>query len=395
MEIIELLDKVDESFNTLKSNNKFVVRDRVYLGTSDYGESLVSSHDQVIYCKSVCSTISGKYYDIEKQKMNGICNNIIESIDILRDYSSTLEKTDIIRYKQIVKLNVLELIVLIEKGTNFKEDEYIEPVTLSDEEVLIKRNQAIIEDNLDQITLSSLWKNQERNESNQLTILKDTIETCKQLSKKITQGINLQLLSQIAQKIRDASAQDLETLKDHLGCYMTISAIINEGENNGEMFTELNAGGITLEAIRLDIERRLNTRRYNWLVHLFIECDETNQGERVLFCFATKLFELSRNKLDEFSWNVKLFSRISSDGELKRLIIHYSFLSSTLISVIHDLEEMGEHELVEEILNHQDIVAQDAISDLEEIYKPENVNSSHLTKALKIHIEKLKELLLV
>ncbi|MHA2097623.1 MAG: hypothetical protein ACW99A_02975 [Candidatus Kariarchaeaceae archaeon] len=392
---LNFLDEINEKFNSIRNHSNFIIRERVYKGGLYNTAGLANQHDQFMALRRRIkeTPLPENYFEYNKVKLDKIVKSIIESIEIfVTIVEGGYSKIEISKFLQVTKFELLELFKFVEEGYSFDETMIASPEDLETAE----RNELLakIEDNLNQITSSSAWKEFESTEIStivgEVKVLKykKIIEQTINLSSNISKVDYLLLMSIVAMKIRSQLAQYPSRLMEHLGLFQTLSKIFSADNDDPFTFT-FNDQILTADDLKQDVEHKINTSKLNWLVslHHFVGEEVKNNLE---LDFVTKLFELSRDPKAEFLWTMVKIAKEQSNSELERISINYANLATCLLSMDYELRDKGYNQLAEEVKQIEEITALDAISDIGELYSSKDVNLDHMINAINKHIESLK-----
>lgn len=393
---LEFISRVNIHFNQIRNHSNFMVRERVYKGGLYQTEGLASQHEQFLALKRRIddNPIPSVYLEHHESKLKKIVDDLIESIDILVTIiEGGYSKIEIVKFLQVTKFELLELIKFVEEGYSFDESMIVSKEDLDNEkriELLAK-----IEDNFNQITSSYAWRELESDLSMTVVgevrilkykkIIKQTIEQ----SLKINNIDYLLLMSIVAMKIRSQMAESLNRVTEYLEFFQALSKIFIEDVEKKFVYT-FNNQQLSSDDLKQDVEHKINTSKLNWLVSLYRFVAEEAE-ENLEQHFASKLFELSRDPKAEFLWTMIKIAKEQSNDDLEVVSINYANMATNLLSMNYELRDKGYSDLADKVKQIDEITALDAISDISELYNSKEVNLDHMINAIRKQLDNLKE----
>lgn len=393
---LEFISRINIHFNQIRNHSNFMVRERVYKGGLYQTQGLASQHEQFLALKRRIEDypIPTLYLEHNASRLNKIVDDLVESIDIfVTIIEGGYSKIEIVKFLQVTKFELLELIKFVEEGYSFNESMIMSKEDLDKE----KRQELLakIEDNFNQITSSYAWRELESKLS--LTVVgevrilkyKKIIEQTIELSLKITSIDYLLLMSIVAMKIRSQMAESPNRLTEYLEFFQALSKIFSEEAEKNFNYS-FNNQQLTSNDLKQDIEHKINTSKLNWLVSLYRFVAEEGE-ENLEQLFASKLFELSRDPKAEFLWTMIKIAKEQRNEELEVVSINYANMATNLLSMNYELKEKGYGELADSVRQIDEITALDAISDIGELYNSKEVNLDHMINAIRKQLNNLKE----
>ncbi len=392
----DLFRSISELFDFIKNHDKFIVRNRVYRGGGDFKQGLVSFHAKYQNIMQIFLEVPKQNLLILEGEIETILEKINDSLNLVSNIDLIIShKKQVVKYIDVVRVEILDLNILMHDAlildpSDMKSKEEIESEFL-------KELQLKAEDNLDQITKSFEWK---RNQALLQTTLDGkeliaehliNIEKAKKSIIKVINRHYLELLSNLANIIRNSAAKNFETIGLQLPLFITISNIFHENKEiklrdhiNGSQFSPLD--------VKQDVERLLNTGRISWLTSLHTSIVEDPEDLGYITEFAETLLRLSSDPKEQFLWTMSYVARAQNSEELKEVSLAFAKLASSLLTLVNDLESAGKNDLVSEVLNLNDINPMESISDIGELYQINKIDVNNLIRGIKARLRHLKNL---
>lgn len=378
--VINHLKKLLQFFEDCKNSNNFFLRERLYVGKPGTFIGLVHYHE---FVEELLDRIESPFHEkflLENQNEFENMSTELEEFLELVPYFVEKDNERINKLIRYLEEEISKLELFIDKGLNY--DPSV-PIAVIDK---IKEIHELIDDNFYQLSRKhSIPVPYKRK------ILSSTenyehylFGSCFRNSLLISDEDVLILMGVIITKIREKFFSSKQELYKYLNLYLTLTLIFSRNDTVEKL-------GLDQNDVKQDVEHYINLNRLDWLVKLHQSFYEVNQGEELPINFAHQLYKLSRDSKEEFLWTMLRIAREQNNLDLEKVSVDFASLAATLLSLVHELKIHGLEDLAKAIKNVGTINALDAIDDLSELYRPEEINVEQLIKAMSRKLENLKE----
>lgn len=387
-------------FSEIENHSSFFVRKRIYIGGGLYGDGLQPIHIKYNDIMQKLDTIPDENIKANSKLLESTQLKLLDTIRIVSSIDGLSEnKTDLVKYINLASHELEELIKVIDDIEKFDPSKIADPEEVRLEN--ISRLQGIIEDNLNQLTKSFTWKSS-------VAELKNKIDGQQVIDSRwallLEAKMQLQLLenlktletmSSFSAIVRNLCGKDITMMEKNLPVMIAFLILFQrDGELIKSDFSVLSNQHLTVEDIRSDLEHLLNTNRLSWISALHEQIVGRSYNLEKIKKFAARLYEMSRDVKEEFLWTMTTVARANNTPELEEVSVGFATLASCLLSITGTLDENGLYDLSKKITEIERLNVIDAITDLSELYQPENINVTHLIRAIDKKLDSLKELAL-
>ncbi len=393
----ELTNQIEAVFSELENHNSYFIRKRVYMGEGGkFGNGLYPVHQKFKQIIARLKEVSDEQLKPNIELLDSVQIKLFDTIRLVAGINGMTDSTiNIINYISLAEHEVDDLDKVVDKIENYN------PTTdKSDPEISsmenIARLRGIVEDNLNQLPKSFQWKEAEKTDEGKQLMNKrwQLMLEAKMQIQLLENEKALKTIGMCITKIRNLSGEDITMVENNIPFLISFIKLF---QRDGELIRSdpHNIRILTVEDIRADLEHLINTNRISWIqiLHETIVGDEIDNLDNIKK-FAYKLYELSRDPKEEFLWTMTTVARANNNSALERVTVSFAVLASSLLSIVVPLENYGLYDYSKRIMKMDNLDVSDAITDLSELYKPHEINTSHLIRGLSKKLDKLREIAL-
>ncbi len=393
----ELTNQIEAVFSELENHNSYFIRKRVYMGEGGkFGNGLYPVHQKFKQIIARLKEVSDEQLKPNIELLDSVQIKLLDTIRLVAGINGMTDSTiNIINYISLAEHEVDDLDKVVGKIVNYN------PTTdKSDPEVSsmenIDRLRGLVEDNLNQLPKSFQWKEAEKTDEGKQLMNKrwQLILEAKMQIQLLENEKALKTIGMCITKIRNLSGEDITMVENNIPFLISFIKLF---QRDGELIRSdpHNIRILTVEDIRADLEHLINTNRISWIqiLHETIVGDEIDNLDNIKK-FAYKLYELSRDPKEEFLWTMTTVARANNNSALERVTVSFAVLASSLLSIVVPLENYGLYDYSKRIMKMDNLDVSDAITDLSELYKPNEINTNHLIRGLSKKLDKLREIAL-
>lgn len=391
----EAIKDIEYQFSEFENHSMFFIRERLYKGGKSLGNGLRGPHEHLVDLIHETGINPPNTHFLE-HKTDEFVRHVEKLKETLELLEFTAQRTDvgdeeILRFISIIEMEIKDIEDFFVASHSF------DPRSILSEEELSRLRigdlKLKIEDNFNQITMSSEWKRTISQETQAENANYQELITLIEDSKQVIQEIEiegfLEILSRMATKIRDLAAQNVSELPSLLLMFATVSSIFKE-----ELVFEYERNTITCHDVKDDIELRLNLSDITWLSKVHESIIEDDTLEDFTKEFAILLYVLSRNKREELKWGVKQIVKERKNERLNKVSDAYDQLLSIVLQVNDHLLEIGSRDISEAIITFKDTDPLDLIDINQIMFSSRGSFLLKLIEAINNQLESLKDLAL-
>ncbi|RMG22032.1 MAG: hypothetical protein D6732_26285 [Methanobacteriota archaeon] len=393
--LADLMEEVVSLYDNLETHSSFQIRARIFQGGGRYGEGMVVMRPVLVRVRELLSNLSDAQERYFGDDVKRAIQELRDTLDMMVNNHSMLSADDLIKLKDVFRVELENLQEKLEKVLSVSDDEIPTEEEIHEDELSTLRGK--IWDSFRALEGSYLWREMLQHEGTDVNVLFEVRDQIRSNIQKITDENTLRFFASFSSELRNLLSADFAETSQLFNYFLFLTDLLSEVRE--WPLSKPDPGNphktvVTSEDVLMDLETKLARGLTQWLIYLFEDLEENTPLQDLGNVFVNELYRLSRDPMEFFMWTMSQLAYRKKDEGLMDLSETYATLASALLSLIYDLENYGHSDLASQILNFNAINPSSAIDDITELYDPRNINSEMLKKAIVRNIRELADLAL-